>query len=556
MIKRNKHDQIGRWLGMARRQSKIAWLSLCVLLLSACAGQVENKRFEFDGKAAPVFTGTAKRGIFLEGSVEYEDPANTQFDGKFDNRGFPRRGELTQYYRDVNNEVVSLTLSGDFTLNSAQRSLSFDGSFTIADSERRILASGERSRWLAQYSDLHPFIAPSLMAMHGENEYLQYRRNISLINSPQSYPVIHRGLAGPYLMDVGYQDGLPRGVVKISAQSSDQEFRVVERQYFNYQIESQPVQYFYYEPGSFSKLEVLGDCGLAPNLTVPQRLLQAYVYDCESSRFYALSEDYPASVLQISAKDIDNGGVFHRLWIYHHGEVTRASVNVDAIYDGKWVFHGPVKVMHYGRLKSYTRYELGKPVGIGIRASDSGAKYVSFGDTSLESDLPDDGFIDKLDSRHEWYQQRLNSQFSSVLGDKILSPKELATLKANLLQDIDDNQPIIKDGQIAGLSSLWTSWQRQSRALITSWSSAKGKSAALMKTQLLGDLDKWYEQSSILLIDEAEQRCARLGQSLNQADWRCENKPDQSLVTICQRYLDESRCAAMSASFANRAASQ
>jgi hypothetical protein len=541
---------------MTRRQSDIACLSLCVLLLSACAGQVENKRFEFDGKTAPVFTGSYKRDIFLEGSVEYEDAANTQFDGKFDSKGYPRRGELTQYYQDANSEMVSLKLSGDFILNAKQRVLSFEGSFTIADSDDQILAHGEQSQWLAHYTDLHPFRAPPLMTMEGDNEYLQYRRNISPKDRPQSYPIIHRGLPGPFRVDVGYKEGLPRGVVKISAQMSNQDFQAIERQYFNYQIESQPVQYFYYEPGSFSKLEVMGDCGLTPNLTVPQQLLQAYVYDCDTNRFYALSDDYPASVLQISAKDIDNGGVFRRLWIYHHGEVTRASVNVDAIYDGKWLYHGPVKVMYYGNLQSYTQYELGKPIGIGIRATEGGAEYVSFGDASLISDLPDDGLVDKLDSRYEWYKQRLNLRFSSVLADTILSSKQLSELRANLLQDIDENKAIAKDGQVAGLSGLWASWQRQSTARLSTWGSGNRKTAAVMKSQLLDDLEKWYEQSRVLLNDEATQRCARLGQSLNYADWRCENKPEQSLVTLCERYLDKPQCDAMSARFANKAGSQ
>lgn len=530
----------------------VTWC-LCVLLLSGCAGRVENKRFELDGQAAPIFSGVYKRDVFLQGNVEYEDAAKTQFDGTFDSKGYPQQGELTQSYLDANNELLTLKLSGDFSVNAAKSTLSFSGTFTISDSEQRVLAQAEQSRWQGHYANLHPFRAPPLMTMTGDNQYLQYRRDISLKNHPESYPIVRRGLAGPFRLEVGFQNGLPRGVVKISAQNAEQAFFVVERQYFNYQIEQQAIQYFYYEPGSFSKVELLGDCEQVPNLTVPQRLLQAFAYDCDKNQFYALSEDYPASVLEISARDIDNGGIFHRLRIYHHGIVTRAAVNVDALYEGKWLYHGPVTVMHYGRLKSYTQYELGKPVGIGIAVDDSDAKYVSFGQTENASELPSDDFLDKLESRYEWYKQRLNTRFAEVLSETVLSSNELAKLKSGLLKDIDENQPISKDGEVAGLAGLWASWQRQSAARLSTWTDEKSDTAAVMKAHMLDDLDKWLEQSEVLLLDESAQRCARSGKSLNQVDWQCERRPDDALVKVCEKYLDSSQCTAMSTAFADSA---
>ncbi|WP_339677968.1 hypothetical protein [uncultured Zhongshania sp.] len=537
---------------MASRHNYTAWWCLCVLLLSGCAGHVENKRFALDDQVAPIFSGIYKRDVFLEGSVAYEDTANSQFDGKFDSKGYPQRGELRQSYTDGNNERLEIRLNGDFKLNASARSLSFLGAFTIVDSQQRVLAEGKRSHWLAHYPELHPFRAPPLMAMDGKTQYLQYRRDISPEGRPEAFPVVHRNLTGPFRLDVSFRGGLPRGVIKVSAQRADNTFYTVERQYFNYQIVQNPIQYFYYEPGSFSNLELLGNCERAPNLTVPQKLLQAFAYDCENAKYYALSEDYPASVIEIAAKDLDNGGLFHRLRIYHHGVITKASVNVDAIYDGKWLYHGPVTVMHYGQLQSYRNYELGKPVGIGIRADEQGAEYLSFGQESTSFDLPDDDFRDKLDSRYEWYKQRINTQFNNVLGDTILSPRELAKLKSALLEDIEENQPIAKDGQVAGLANLWASWQRQGIARLATWNTAKRDSATAMKAQILDDLDKWYEQSEALLLDESMQRCARGGKSFNEADWRCERSPGVALEKVCKRYFDEAQCADMSADFAKR----
>jgi hypothetical protein len=387
------------------------------------------------------------------------------------------------------------------------------------------------------------------MTMDGDNQYLQYRRNISPKGRPEAFPIVHRGLGSPFQVTLKFKEGLPRGVVKISALDAGQDFFVVERQYFNYQIKPQPVHYFYYEPASFSKVEVLGDCERAPNLTVPQNLLQAFVYDCDKSRFYALSADYPASMLEIAARDIDNGGLFHRLRIYRHGVVTTAAVNVDAIYDGKWLYHGPVTVMHYGSLKSYRRYELGKPVGIGIYVDEAGAKYESFGNADDASGLPDDNFRDKLDSRYEWYKQRLNARFSKALSSSVLSSSKL---KLDLLKDLEENQAIAKDGQVAGLADLWASWQRQSIARLSTWDGSGHDSVAVLKSKMLDDTEKWYEQSRALLLDESVQRCARGGKSFNEADWRCEHRPDATLVKVCEDYFSQSQCAAMSRDFANR----
>ena len=85
-----------------------------------------------------------------------------------------------------------------------------------------------------------------------------------------------------------------------------------------------------------------------------------------------------------------------------------------------------------------------------------------------------------------------------MLGDTILSTRELAKLKSALLEDIEENQPIAKDGQVAGLANLWASWQRQGIARLATWNTAKRDSATAMKAQILDDLDKWYEQSEAL----------------------------------------------------------
>jgi hypothetical protein len=74
-----------------------------------------------------------------------------------------------------------------------------------------------------------------------------------------------------------------------------------------------------------------------------------------------------------------------------------------------------------------------------------------------------------------------------------------------------------------------------------------------MKAHMLDDLDKWLEQSEVLLLDESAHRCARSGKSLNQVDWQCERRPDDALVKVCEKYLDSSQCTAMSTAFADSA---
>jgi hypothetical protein len=75
---------------------------------------------------------------------------------------------------------------------------------------------------------------------------------------------------------------------------------------------------------------------------------------------------------------------------------------------------------------------------------------------------------------------------------------------------------------------------------------------AVLKSKMLDDTEKWYEQSRALLLDESLQRCARGGKSFNEADWRCEHRPDATLVKVCEDYFSQSQCAAMSRDFANR----
>ncbi|CAA0088527.1 Uncharacterised protein [Zhongshania aliphaticivorans] len=532
---------------MARLQCAIAWY-LCVLILGGCAGHVENKRFEYGAQTAPVFTGSLKRDLFVEGHVAYQDQAQTEFAGTFDTQGFPHHGVLTQRYIDVNNKPVTIKLNGKFKVTSTVSAISFSGAFSIEDERQQILAQSTKSKWRGKYSNVHPFQAPLLMTLNGKNQYLQYRRNISPKGRPETYPIIHRNLAGPFTIKAGFLEGLPRGVIKISAVNDQNKYFAVERQYFNYQITPQPVHYFYYEPGTFSNIELLGNCDHAPNLTVPQHLLQVFVYDCAKTQFYALSEDYPESVLEISTRDIDNGGIFHRLRIYQHGVITEANVNVDALYEGKWLYHGPLTTMFYGNLNHYQMYELGKPIGIGIKMDENGANFVSANQGDSGIDLPDSGLRNSIESQYLWYKQRVDEHFSSLLSSVILSPSELNKLKADLLKDINENKPLAKDGQVAGLPGLWESWQRQSIAQLSTWQNSKESPLAL-KRQILENLEKWYEQSEVLLLAESSQRCARAGKSLNSQDWRCELRPNSELIQVCERYFDVQKCQTMSDNF-------
>ncbi len=544
---------------MFKQFSSIVWGCLLVLGLSACAQHAEQRRFNADGQPSPLFSGKYRSGIFQEGEVSFGDAAQTTFTGSFDRAGFPQHGELRQSYRDGSGEWLQLVLSGDFSLNPTTRRFGFSGGFAILDTEARVLASAERSHWQSDYIEVHPFQAPALMMMQGENSYTQYRRDISPAVSPSPFVTIYRPLAGPFTVDLNYQGGMPRGIVKISAATSDGSEYVVERQYYNYQIESEPVHYFYYEPGSYSDVDLLGGCDSMPNLTAPQQMLSVYAYDCEKALFYALSDNFPASVLAISVGDIDNGGAFHRFTLYHHGEVSHISISVDALYDGQWVRHGDVRQMHYGSLKSFARYQLGTPIGIGIAVDDRGGRYTRFDNPANESEqLPSAELFDRINARHEWQVSRLNSHFSALLSARIVSAEDFATLKATLLADLTDNKAIAQDGQVPGLTELWQSWQRQSRARIVSWKlhgiDARTKTLAAMHLQLKADIDKWAAQSQTLLTDEAARRCELGGQSFTSETWQCDRQPDVRLSALCAKYLGESTCATMAAKYTSEAA--
>ncbi|MDF1693463.1 MAG: hypothetical protein P1U47_13870 [Zhongshania sp.] len=537
-----------------KQLSNIAWYCLLLIGLSACASHVEQHRFSADGQPSPVFSGIHRSGIFEEGEVVYDDAAKSSFTGTFDEAGYPQRGEMRQSYQDRSGDWLQIKLNGDFQLDSATRELKFAGRFIISDSQDRTVASAEQSHWLSRYAELHPFQTPPLMHMAGKNHYSQYRRDISPAAEENAFVIVHRPLAGPFQVSLSYQQGLPRGMVKISANNNAGDQYVVERQYFNYQIAPQPVHYFYYELGSFSQLDILGDCKDRPNLTAPQQLLQVYAYDCDKAVFYALSEDFPASVIAISAADLDNGGAFHRFTLYHHGQVSYTNISVDALYDGQWLRHGSRRVMHYGDLKSFTRFELGSPLGIGIKVDSKGARYVRFGNAELETELlPSAELFDKLNGRYEWQVSRLNSHFDGLLVASIFSAETLSKLKADLLRDLNETIGIGKDGQVPGLSELWQSWQRQSRARITTWTlhrnAGADKTAAAMKNALKTDLDKWVMQSRKLLMAEAQRQCELSGQSFDGDAWQCVNRPDKTLIAVCEQYLSSNQCKAMAADF-------
>jgi hypothetical protein len=525
------------------------------ILLSACAGTAQQQLFAIDAPPTPVFSGSTQGIFFQRGTAVYEDEANTSFTGKFDSNGFPRRGELMQSYRDQQGQLLSLHLVGEFSMQMDQQLLKFTGSFELKDFNNRILAEADQSHWQGGYAQFHPNLAPELMRLSGENSYKQYRREISPANDPRAFVYIRRPLQGPFLINVSYQDGLPRGVAKITLAADPGESYVVERQYFNYQIKPKPVQYYYFEPESFDEMAVVGDCETVPTITVPQNLLNVYAYDCQRKSYYALSEDYPASVLAIAAVYLDNGGAFHRVKIYHHGDVTRASVNVDALHDGKILYHGDVEHWHYGVLKSFRRYDLGEPIGIGIDTINDQVLYVGYDPAAAVGVLAGTELLDKLEGRHTWLQSRLNQQFKPVEGQRIISTSTLAKLKAALLLDINETLAIRKDGEIAGLSDLWHSWQRQSQARIESWKTlGRGVTATettptTMKSMLEADLIKWLAESRELVLDDARRQCRRGGQSLDEAQWSCVYSPDQKLAELCEEHLGAEKCKVMADKF-------
>lgn len=164
---------------MIKQLSSILWGCLLVFGISGCAHHAEQRRFSAEGQPSPVFSGEYRGGLFRQGTVTYGDKLNTVFSGKFNEAGFPLRGELRQSYQDGQGGRLQLLLTGDFSLDPEENELRFAGGFVILDAEQRILASAEDSQWAAAYGELHPFQAPQRMTMAGENTYTQY---LSLIH--------------------------------------------------------------------------------------------------------------------------------------------------------------------------------------------------------------------------------------------------------------------------------------------------------------------------------------------------------------------------------------
>lgn len=520
-------------------------LFLSALLLSACS-LAPQQRVLFEGEAGTViFSGNMDGDVPTKGRLVF-NANGSEFDGRFDGNGFPREGVLRQRYRDSNGEWLNLSLAGRFRFNAETQQLRFVGEFTLKDSEQRLLAQGRDSQWLNHYPDTVFRVAPAQFVLDGKQQYWQYRRDISPANAPRRFVRIYRPLPGPFLVKVRYEEGLPRGVAQIRRELADGQRYVIERQYFNYALADQRSHYYYFEPGSFEGISIIGDC-LAPNLTVPQQLISVYAFDCEQGRFFALSEKLPASVLSIDSSQIDNSGRFHKLRILHHGSTTEFDVDVEALLHGELRAHGVYKDWHYGQLRAAYHADQGRPVGIGIvRASADQAKYAMHRSDQPQGVRPEPAHYATLRGVSADRAQQVEEVFKKHAQGR-LNTRRAKALQSALVALYE--HPVPQElAKYPGAISLYQRWQTESLALVERWSWGTRRSAkdmATLRRALLAKQAHYADQLPDYLQVQASAYCRSRGESFDSVAWQCHRQPSATIKEICQRAYGIQRCEAM-----------
>lgn len=533
---------------LLRQQRSYLAAIFTLLLLVACAGQPTERVLYDDGAAAVLFSGRMQGEVPSDGELRF-DSNGTAFVGSFDPQGFPKEGVLQQSYLDSNGERLQLSLRGKFRQQSAHKQLRFRGQFELRDSQGRLLAGAQNSRWLSPYPATVFRVPPPLFVMAGEQEYHQYRHDISPASEPRRFLRVYRPMSGPFVVKLRYEDGLPRGMAQVKRELSSGERYIVERQYFNYQLPERRSHYYYFEPGSFERVTVVGGCE-APNLTVPQQLLSVYAFDCAGGNFLALSEAMPASVLSIASDHLDNSGRFHKIRIHHHGSSAEFDVDTAALLQGELRSHGLYMDWHYGQLREAYHADHGRPVGIGIEQKVAGEpRYVSHVLDEALGAVPDEGKFSQLKLAASAAATALDDVFKRKASSGSLSERRARAL-LEALSELFAAQPPLLTGEYPGLLSLYQQWQHESLALLQRWPWQKRRNAKdidTLRRALKAKQQHYAEQQQQLLGEQAQRYCASQGQSFDAVRWQCKLRADGPMHEICQRAYGLSRCEQMQA---------
>lgn len=517
------------------------WMTVAVLLsLAACASQDSEREFRLESGEAVRFLGNVDDERFIDGRAAYlSSNSKTVFDGRFDDKGYPHSGHLAQTLLGEGSELYSLQLIGEFTFDQQNLLIDFLGDFTLVDSQGRVVAEGKNSRWQAPYDKAHPYLSPGNFGLDGKNQYRQYRRHIPLAAEKGRLIEIHRPLAGPFLVDSYFWEGQPQGRVNITAENVGGKSYVVERQYHSGGDDSK--QYFYYEPGSFSEIELMGACNSMPTLTVPQNILKAFAYDCEKTKFLAVSPLFKAARVEIHLSDLDNSGSVRRLVVKQKDSNAEMNIDPKALYEGELIPEGTVLKTRADKLISYSHFYRGHAVGIGIDGNAESPHYLQSKWPEADQDMPPKSLLDGLKTQYAAQQKILDNLDVSKAS---ASKDKNEPLKKQLLSAYSEDVSK-EDDDISGLQASYQRWQHDGTAKILGWwHGADGSLPGLkqLKKDLQKDLEKWWQQSQNLVHKQAALSCAVKGLSLNDADWQCHLKPSKKAENICHQYYGKSTC--------------
>ena len=523
-----------------------AGLMISLSLLSACSMTPSEPQTLYAESGQPVqFTGRMHSDLPAEGQLSFAN--GSSFDGRFDREGFPSKGRLTQHYTDAQGETLTLILQGRFKHRDASQQLEFKGDFQINDSTGRLLAEGQESTWHSDYRSPVFRLPPPLFALHGECRYRQYRRDISPASDPRRFLTVHRPMSGPFVVNARYEEGLPRGIAKVSAELSDGARYVVERQYFNYQLPNQRSHYYYFEPGSYERVSIIGQCEM-PNITVPRELISVYAFDCDDGNFYALSESMPASVLSIAAEQLDNSGRFHQIRILHHGNTSEFEVDAEALLRGELLADGLYTEWHYGQLHAAYLASHGQPVGVGMAlAHHTEPVFISHRLAGSQTEFPSTSLVETLKVSAASRREAINQDFERLMIGNRLSERRAEQLHRALAEHIAAPAPSMMADYL-GLTSLYQQWQNEASAMVGNWPWQSRRNAgdiARLREALLAKLERYREQEASLLSEAARQHCLAEGQRFDALRWECQLEPESAILELCQHTYGINRCDAM-----------
>ena len=532
-----------------------AGIFVSLTLLSGCSiAPREPHTLYADSEQAVLFDGRLRNGLPSAGELRFGN--DTVFDGDFDRDGFPEKGQLAQHYSDAQGETLTLVLDGRFDHRDDQQRLDFKGDFLIRDSEGRVLAEGKNSIWHSDYRSPVFRLPPPLFALSGKQRYRQYRRDISPASDPRRFLSVHRPMSGPFVVQVRYEEGLPRGVAKVSAELSDGARYVVERQYFNYQLPSQRSHYYYFEPGSYERVSVIGHCE-APNITVPRELISVYAFDCDDGNFYALSESMPASVLSIAAEQLDNSGRFHQIRILHHGNTSEFEVDAEALLRGELLADGLYTEWHYGQLRAAYLASHGQPVGVGMAlAHHTEPVFIRHRLEEHRAEFPASSLVETLKVSAADRRDAISQDFDRLAVGNRLSERRAEQLRRALAEHIAAPAPSMMADYV-GLMSLYQQWQQEAGSMLSGWPWQSRRSAtdiARLRKALLAKLQLYREREEALLEAAARQYCLAEGQRFDALRWQCRLEPEPAVFELCQHTYGINRCEAMQASLQGESA--